>query len=191
MIFDPIIALDLHVNALLLLLHDPVLTNIFLLITWFGEVELVGIFALIVSAFLWRAEKKYQILALWLTIIGSEGLTFLLKIAIQRPRPLNALVLETSNAFPSGHATVAIAFYGFVTYILMQKIHQKKYRIFLGIFSVLCILAIGFSRLYLGVHYVSDIFVGYSIGLLGLVCGISLSENKIFEAKFHKLFGKK
>jgi len=187
MIFDPIIALDFHVNALLLLLRDPLAIKIFHFITFFGEVFVVGILALFVSALLWRAGKKYHMVALWISIIGSEGITFLLKIIVQRPRPLDALVLETSNAFPSGHATLAVAFYGFITYVLMQKMEKSKYRIPVFIFFILFIFAIGLSRLYLGVHYLSDVCVGSVIGLLGLTASIVISKNKIFQAHVDKI----
>ncbi|OGH65880.1 MAG: hypothetical protein A3B90_03190 [Candidatus Magasanikbacteria bacterium RIFCSPHIGHO2_02_FULL_41_13] len=186
MILNFIISLDLRVNALLLLLRDPLAIKFFHVITFFGEVFVVGILALLASALLWRAGKKYHMVALWLSIIGSEGITFLLKISIQRARPLDALVLETSNSFPSGHATLAIAFYGFIAYLLLQKMKKSKYRIPVFILFILFIFAIGFSRLYLGVHYLSDVCVGSVIGLVGLVASIVVGKNKIFQAYVDK-----
>lgn len=183
MTFAPVVASDMRVNILLYAFRSPDTINVFLWITLLGEVVTVAVFVLITSAILWITQKKWQIIALWFTIISSEAVTFLLKILFHRTRPANAVILETSNSFPSGHATIAVAFYGFIVYLLLKKIKKNKYRIPVFIFFLLLIFAIGFSRLYLGVHYVSDVSTGYLVGLLGLVCGIGISENEIFQAK--------
>jgi membrane-associated phospholipid phosphatase len=93
-----------------------------------------------------------------------------LKNFISRPRPLiNRIIYADFYSFPSGHAMSAIVFYGFISYlsiILIKKIWQKTLMIF---FCVCMIFAIGISRIYLGVHYPSDILAGYLAGMTWLM----------------------
>jgi len=153
-----------------------ILNKIFLSITMLGEAEFVIILALVISALLWYWRKKLQIIILWIVIIGSEAITYVIKAFVNRPRPDNALILEESASFPSGHATIAVAFYGFLTYLLLCKI--KKYRTLTLAISIVIILALGYSRLYLRVHYLSDVLVGYLIGAVWLVIGIKIDKSK-------------
>jgi undecaprenyl-diphosphatase len=113
---------------------------------------------------------------LLLTIITSEASTFLLKIIANRPRPTIAVYLEDSPSFPSGHATIAVAFYGFLTYLLLRRAKSKKQRAAIVSFAALMIATIGFSRLYLGVHYLSDVVAGYFIGAICLAIWVSLAN---------------
>lgn len=153
-----------------------ILNKIFLSITMLGEAKLVLILALIISLILWYWNKKKQAIIMWIVIIGSGAITYTIKALIDRPRPENMLVLEESASFPSGHATIAMAFYGFLTYLLLREI--KKYRILVIIISAIIILALGYSRLYLHAHYLSDVLVGYFIGAVWLAIGIKLDNKK-------------
>lgn len=173
-----IIKMDVRINALLYAFRTAKALKVFIWITLLGESPTIIIFTLIISSLLWMARKKWQIVTLWLTIVGSEGLTFFIKLIFHRPRPLNAVFLEDSNSFPSGHSTIAVAFYGFLTYLAFRKIKSKLLRALIIVITLIIILAIGFSRLYLGVHYVSDVWTGYLVGLLWLIIGIGLSELK-------------
>ncbi len=171
-----IIGYDARINALLFEMRDAPTIKIFTWITWLGEFPTIIILALAVSALLWLSHKKLQVIAFWLTIIGSESVTFAAKFLFHRPRPINAVFLETSNSFPSGHATIAVAFYGFLAYLLLKKIKNRLHRNLLIIFTLIVILAIGFSRLYLGVHYLSDVAAGYLVGLIWLLIGTRLTD---------------
>lgn len=181
-IFSDIVArIDVLTNILLIAFRKAATIKIFIWITLLGEIPTIVVFTLIVSTILWIAQKKWHIITLWLTIIGSEGLTFTTKLLIQRPRPLNAVFLEDSNSFPSGHATIAVAFYGFIAYLIFKKVTNKLLRSLLFFITLLIILGIGFSRLYLGVHFVSDVWAGYLVGLLWLIIGTGLTELKLPE----------
>lgn len=153
-----------------------ILNKVFLSITMLGEAEFVIILALIISLLLWHWRKKLQIITMWVVIIGSEAVTYTIKVLVNRPRPENALVLEQSASFPSGHATIAVAFYGFLTYLLLREI--KKYRTLALAIGIIIILALGYSRLYLRVHYLSDVLVGYLIGAIWLAIGIKIDKLK-------------
>lgn len=178
-----ITSVDFRVNALFYTFRDNILINLFTWITLLGESITVIFFTILVSLFLWLNHKRWKIVSLWFTVICSGGFTFVAKLFFQRPRPTNAVFLETSNSFPSGHATISIAFYGFLTYLAVRKIKNKKYQILAILIGILLIILIGLSRLYLGVHYVSDVWTGYLIGSMCLIIGITITEWKIFSSK--------
>lgn len=183
-LIESIIAFDIQSHATLSTLRSVTGIRLFHWITLLGEFSTVVIFALIASIILWRQRDKLSVALLWLVIIGSEGTTFVAKIFFHRPRPINAVFLEGQNSFPSGHATIAIAFYGFLTYLLYKKIKNSLHRSLIIIFALVIIIAIGWSRLYLGVHYSSDVIAGYFVGLLWLSIGISATE--LYLKKYQK-----
>ncbi len=173
---DIIVSVDTRIMNLLVLFRNADLTQFFLWITLLGKWQVVFGFVLAVIGILWVWRKRLYILPLLLTIAGAEIFTAISKIIFHRPRPELAIYVEHSFSFPSGHATIAVAFYGFLTYILIR--HFSKWKIKVNIFfaGLIIILLIGFSRLYLGVHYVSDVWGGYLVGALWLIIGISISE---------------
>lgn len=180
---DIIVQADARVNALLYAFRNITAVKTFIWVTLLGESPTIIVFALVISILLWLSHKKWQAITLWLTIIGSEGFTFIAKLIFHRPRPINAVFLEDSNSFPSGHATIAVAFYGFLAYLLFKKTKSKLLRALIILVAIITIAAIGFSRLYLGVHYVSDVWTGYLVGLLWLIIGITIAESKLFQTQ--------
>jgi membrane-associated phospholipid phosphatase len=87
--------------------------------------------------------------------------------AKSRPELWTRLISEHSFSFPSGHAVGSMVVYGFIAYILAKEL--PTYRRYVDAVSSILIIAIGFSRLYLGVHYPTDIIAGYGVGLLWLI----------------------
>lgn len=174
---------DMTANAILYASRNAVNIKIFFWVTQLGESQIITLLALTTTAILWYTRKKWEIIPLWLSIIGSEGTTFVAKIIFHRPRPVNAVFLESQNSFPSGHATIAVAFYGMIAYFLFKKTKNIILRSLIILSTFIVMTAIGFSRLYLGVHYVSDVWTGYLIGTLWLLIGITTSELEIFKNK--------
>ena len=170
--------LDASLNASLFSMRSAEATTILLPITWLGEWTNVMILAVLVSAFLFRLRQYRLILALSVSTFGSLGFTYLTKLLVERPRPLYAIILENSSSFPSAHATIAVAFYGFLAYLLFEKTKNKLHHSLIVLAAIILILAIGFSRLYLGVHYLSDVLAGYLVGLAWLIAGITLAARK-------------
>jgi len=171
----PIVTADTSIANLLAVFRSAELTKVFLGITLLGEWQIILVFGTAVIGILWLWRQRLYIMPFLLTVIGSVTFTQLGKIAFHRPRPKVSLYIEHSFSFPSGHATVAVAFYGFLTYMLLYRTKQWKRKVNIFFAGVLIILLIGFSRLYLGVHYVSDVWGGYLIGTLWLIIGISIS----------------
>jgi membrane protein DedA with SNARE-associated domain len=173
---DPIVAVDVRLENLLYVFRSPELVTSFLWITLLGKAVIIISAALVVSLLFWLHKQRIYIVPLWLVLAGSTVFNVLGKVVFHRPRPELSVYTEYSFSFPSGHATIAVAFYGFIMYILWKHSGTWKRKLNVLFIGLLIILAIGFSRLYLGVHYFSDVWGGYLLGLLWLIIGISLVE---------------
>jgi membrane protein DedA with SNARE-associated domain len=173
---DPIVALDARIAHLLVLFRNPVSTKVIFWMTALGMWEVITVFALSATLILWILRYRRYILPLLAAILGSAAFTQLGKLVFHRPRPQSALYVEHSFSFPSGHATVAVAFYGFLTYIVMREVKRWEVKVNICFGGMAVVLLIGFSCLYLGVHYLSDVWGGYLIGALWLIAGISMCE---------------
>lgn len=148
------------------------LTLFFRAVTLMGEWSFVlGVLVLISLFFIIKKRFRYD-LVLWPITIGGLGTAFVLKEIFHRSRPVGALVAETSSSFPSAHSVIAIAFYSFIFYLLAGNT-QRRFSKFLFILAIFLIpVFLGFSRLYLGVHYLSDVLAGYAIGDVWFLIGV-------------------
>ncbi len=173
---DLIVSADIRVANLLAIFRSAELTKFFFWITLLGKLQIVLIFTIATILILWIWKKRFYIIPLLLSIVGGEFLAFIGKIVFHRARPSVAIYAEKSFSFPSGHAAIAVAFYGFITYIVIRNAKQWNKKINAFFIGFLIIILIGFSRLYLGVHYVSDVWGGYLAGAIGLIIAISFSE---------------
>jgi len=173
---DPIVAADIRIANLFFVFRNDTLTNVFSWITLLGKSQVILVFIAISVALLRLWRKNYYILSLFIAVTGSEAFTYLGKLAFHRPRPELAVYAEHSFSFPSGHATIAVAFYGFVGYILMRFVQSWNKKVNIFFTTIFVIAAIGLSRVYLGVHYLSDVWSGYLVGAMWLIIAISFSE---------------
>ena len=149
--------------------------NLFSVVTLLGNWQLV-IPILVLLLFLFF--KKYQTFV-WpfvFTILSAESVTFIGKLLVHRFRPDGGAIIETDFSFPSGHATIAVALYGYLAYLIIKHLKNKTAQGAVLLGALIIILAVGFSRLYLGVHFVSDVLAGYLVGSLALIAGVSLRE---------------
>lgn len=117
-----------------------------------------------------------------LNVIIATLLNIFLKNIIQRPRPNDfRLISETGYSFPSGHSMISMAFYGFLIYLSIKYLKNKKMKIVLITFLSILIILIGISRIYLGVHYTSDVIAGFMISVCYLIIFTSLVKKYIIE----------
>ncbi|MBR2705210.1 MAG: phosphatase PAP2 family protein [Clostridia bacterium] len=133
------------------------------IITRMASPVILGLIAF--SLFFAIKDKKIR----WSIIINAivaALLNFLIKNIIQRPRPIgHRLIDENGYSFPSGHSMVSMAFYGYLIYIINKKVESKTIRIISTILLSVLIVLIGLSRIYLGVHYTSDVCGGFCVAL--------------------------
>jgi undecaprenyl-diphosphatase len=173
---EAIVSADLRIANLLAYFRSPELTKVFLWITLLGKWQIIIGSAIIVSIILWLWKKRDYILYLWLALAADEIFNYLGKLLVHRNRPVNPVYLENSFSFPSGHAMVAVIFYGFLAYIFIRHVKNWKHKVNIFFGSLVIVITIGFSRLYLGVHFVSDVWGGYLLGFLILMTAIVLYE---------------
>ena len=173
---DPIVALDHAMAQLIAAFRAPAVISPFVWLTSLGGPPVVGALLVVVCLSIWLTNRKYAIAGLLVSILGASLFNLLGKLAFQRPRPVEAVLLESSYSFPSGHATTAIAFYGFLGYLLIRSATLWNVRAKLFFATGGLVLLIGLSRIVLGVHYLSDVWAGYLVGTLWLIVGISLTE---------------
>lgn len=108
----------------------------------------------------------------------------LLKHIVQRPRPNEyRIVDETGYSFPSGHSMVSTAFYGFLIYLICKYVKNKYLKYISTVLLSFLILWIGVSRIYLGVHYTTDVLAGFLISISYLIIYISILNNLVFKEK--------
>ena len=163
-------------NILVMKLRNPTLTIFMKTITKLSNTSFIIILAIILTLlFLWK-WKNIQIAQLIpCNLIASALLNQILKLIFQRERPNGYRLIEMSGySFPSGHAMVSMAFYGLLIYIIYRLVKNKNLRNILIAVNVLIIILIGISRVYLGVHYLSDVLTGYSISIIYLLIVIKL-----------------
>jgi undecaprenyl-diphosphatase len=173
-----------QIVALFFLAHRSNLgIAVFSVISFFGNWQFILPVMLIIILILFIKNKKRFIIPFSAVVIAAETVTFLGKILFHRARPWYAIFPETDFSFPSGHATIAVAFYGYLAYIFIKSLKGRHDQLIIGL-TVLIIILIGLSRLYLDVHYVSDVLAGYLIGSLSLIIGINSSEQKQSHEKF-------
>ncbi|WP_225743090.1 phosphatase PAP2 family protein [Marinilactibacillus sp. Marseille-P9653] len=158
--------------------RDPVLTSIFRMITLLGNVPPTILITIVTSLFI-LLKLKNRWLSLWylLTVaLGAGVLNQVLKYAIRRDRPSSVehLITQGGYSFPSGHAMGSIIIYGAMIFLILRLSERLWFRIVGTIGLSLLILAIGVSRIYLGVHFPSDIVGGYSVGMMWLTFSIGL-----------------
>lgn len=144
-------------------LISNVMTPIAKVFTCFGEAIFIGVAAILSLVFI----KNRKIgLAICGNLAMVTGLNLVIKNIVQRPRPIGyRLIEETGYSFPSGHSMISMAFYGFAIYLICKYVKNKALKCTLTILLSLLIILIGASRIYLGVHYPSDVLGGFLISL--------------------------
>lgn len=113
-------------------------------------------------------------------LIGVTVINQAVKHIVRRPRPnVLRLVEESGYSFPSGHSMVSMAFYGIVIYLVYKNVSNKYLKWLLITLLSLLILSIGFSRIYVGVHYFTDVVSGFLLGLAYLIIYINIYNKKV------------
>ncbi|MBC6697953.1 phosphatase PAP2 family protein [Hymenobacter puniceus] len=143
----------------------PPITNGALFITFFASLPfLVAAAVLLPAALRWRGRKR-EALEVFLAVAGASLFNQLLKTHFQRARPATALLPQLGLSFPSGHAMIGMALYGCLAWLLWRHGRHPAWALLLLVWAVL----IGLTRIYLQVHYATDVLAGFAAGLLWLI----------------------
>ena len=144
-------------------LESPGLTRIMKLFTFIGSGVSVSVLSLLVLFLLYKVfhHRRELILFIWV-VFGTAILNEVLKIIFHRDRPtLHRIVEANGFSFPSGHSMTAFSFYGIITFLLWRHLKTSFARGLFLCFSIIMIVMIGISRIYLGVDYPSDVLGGF------------------------------
>jgi undecaprenyl-diphosphatase len=147
--------------------HSPLLTQAATELTYLGTGTVVMMIVAVAALFLWHTQHKHSARLLLAAVAGNIILNGVLKLVFHRARPtvFEWQTTAVSSSFPSGHAMSATVCYGTVAYLVIRLQKHRWSRVLTGIAAVVLILLICTTRLYLGVHYPSDVIAGMLVGL--------------------------
>ncbi len=165
--------IDYPISSFIFRMRCDFFDHFFKVVTKFGNTVWVVV---VVFFFLLVFRNQYGI------TLGSSACicllsNLLLKKVIRRDRPDGfRLISQGGYSFPSGHAMISVCIYGYLVYLVFTKIKNPYLKYSLAIFLLFLILSIGISRIYVGVHYPTDILAGYLLGLMELLIVIDVSD---------------
>lgn len=170
--FDNAISLFFSVH------NNVIFTNIFKAISFICSPKFMIVLNVLLFIFI-IVKKKYKLFIIVLSSISSVIINNLVKIIVRRERPdYLRMVMEKSYSFPSGHAMISVLFFGSIIYLVNK--YNLKYKKLITFSLSTFVLLVGISRIYLGVHYLTDVVGGYLLGFIVLFLIIHLFERKKF-----------
>lgn len=144
---------------------SPVLTSFMLFITFLGSSWALLTVITVATGLMWREKKRWEALFLVIALGGGVLFNLVLKWSYHRERPtIMRLVEEKGFSFPSGHSMASFILYGMLGILLYLFVVSRAAKVAIVVIAVTLILLIGTSRIYLGVHYPSDVLAGYAAG---------------------------
>ncbi|HEV3401423.1 MAG TPA: phosphatase PAP2 family protein, partial [Acidimicrobiales bacterium] len=156
--------------------REPWLTTLFRGVTFLGDLVILIALVVIVGLWVWRRSKSWApFLILSATLAGAVALYTVVRPLVGRPRPeMGALVMDAAGfAFPSGHATQAMAVYGLLAVLVSRHAGSWTQAVAVWTAAAVVVVLVGFSRLYLGVNWITDVVGGYALGALWLVAVVA------------------
>lgn len=160
--FDATVTFAVHAHS------SAFLTSVMKALTLLGSSTVMTPLAILTLIFCYMRREFHALKTLAATFGGALMLEFLLKWAFHRPRPVPFFDLPApaSFSFPSGHALFSFCFFAGIAALVSPRLERQEARLALWVVAVALILGIGMSRIYLGVHYPSDVLAGYAAGVV-------------------------
>lgn len=160
----------------------PLMDTIFTVITHTAGTAII-IPIVLVCGWLWYQRQFYRLALLIVSVVGNGLLNLSLKLLFERPRPdvFPPVMAESSFSFPSGHTASAVAFYGVLAVFLWEDRRRG-----LALLCGLWVLLVAFSRVYLGVHYPSDVLASFSLGVVWVILVILNDERRAAKNRQHQ-----
>lgn len=175
--WERIAAADAAFNGWLGPLRFQPFVTLLLWTTELGAIPAILAVCVTTTGVLWVAQLSYLVLPLWIAFLGAQLSSWSVKYLVGRSRPeFLDLASATSSSFPSGHSTSSMAVYGFLAFILARHGPSRALSVAATLSLAALILLIGFSRLFLGVHYASDVLGGFLVGGFWLLLAIGVSK---------------
>ena len=147
--------------------------HVFAIVTFLGNALVISAGTGLIGFWFARRRNWKKLILLFSAVAGGALLNLVLKNIFQRTRPAipGAYMVDTGFSFPSGHSMISLVFYGMIAYLALSYVKNKKWKVLIIAGALLICALIGFSRLYLGVHFLTDVLAGWAAGGLGLaVC---------------------
>ena len=167
-------------------LQSSWLNNVMRWFSFLGSFIFLPIAAIVLLIVLFLKKYKFYAIILLILLAGSSLLNVVLKYLFNRSRPdVHGLTDAAWLSYPSGHAMSGICFYGFLIYLTCKLIANNAARLVTSLFLMLIITMIGVSRIYLGVHYASDVVAGFAAGGFWLAVFLIYAETKFRKQIFH------
>ncbi len=153
--------------------------QIMLTISFFADLKILVFLSLVILLVLFFRKEKKNAFFFSITMLSSAILTQIIKLIVARPRPELSVVLKDSYSFPSSHAVLSVVFFSLVIYLFKDDIRNKFTKIVFIITNILLITLVGFSRVYLNAHWLSDVLAGFALGLFLLLFSLNIFKSAI------------
>jgi membrane-associated phospholipid phosphatase len=164
---------DQHVSNAIGSLVSPLTTRLMLVVTFFGSANFLLPAYLVLIVYYLLRKKKRRALDIAMVGLTSTGILFLLKDIFQRQRPLDPLIRNvTGFSYPSGHSFSSFTFFGLIIYMAWRSNASQPVKIVCSVLLFLLATVIAFSRVYLRVHYPSDVVAGFCLSIVWLMLSL-------------------
>lgn len=174
LLYNRLSLIDESIYNMIIKLKSSFMTFFFKFITFYASMEWFLLLSIFLFLF-YKNKKKKFIFIIYLIVIGL--ITLLMKNIFVRIRPNHLMIIfEEGYSFPSGHSSSSMAFYGLIAYFIYKSNLVKNKKILFISLLLILIFLIGISRIYLGVHYPSDVLAGFMVGIIYLIIFIYVYE---------------
>jgi undecaprenyl-diphosphatase len=178
-LFSEIRQIDLIVQTWIDTIQYSSLTQFFEWISVIADpLPMLLLSAVLIVALVVQRDWKETLVA-DIALLGGLGIHYLLKILIGRIRPEGAELIETTPSFPSGHSTMSVIFFALLIFYVLPDLKNKALRKGLQFLSIILMILIPFSRIYLGLHWFSDVLAGIILGAVVFVLSMILAKKYI------------
>ena len=157
--------LDQGINSAARLIHSPYINYFLVALVNLTSINNSIYLVIIITALLLLNRRYHQTIFLLISVSSAFFMEFIIKILVQRPRPDTALINLSDFSFPSGHSTISILLFVFLIYAFKDDIKNKTLKYIFIIFCIFSFLIVGFSRIYINVHWFTDVLAGFTLGL--------------------------
>jgi undecaprenyl-diphosphatase len=167
---------------------SPPLTSFMQVISFMGSTRFLFAATTVATLIMIWVKWKREAILFPITMIGAGLLNMTLKLSFQRARPVPFfdLLPPRSYSFPSGHSLASFCFYGVLAAMLSARIQSRRWRLVFWAGAIVIVLLMGLSRIYLGVHYTTDVLAGYAAALIWVMV-VSFVEQTLAERRRRRL----